>query len=232
MASLHYVTPDPRQMNVLVIDIGGSNIKILATGQPERIKIPSGNNFRPENLVPLVKEAAKDWSYDVISMGFPGVVKHGKIVADPVNMGSGWTGFDFEKAFGCPIKIINDAAMQALGSYGEGKLLFLGFGTGLGTAMVLENVIIPLEGGHLPFKLGTFESHVGNASLKKVGKKKWMEMVYKTIEHFRHCFQPDEIVLGGGNSKYLEEIPAGCRLGSNKNAFAGGFRLWEKDYLF
>lgn len=217
-------------MNVLVIDIGGSNIKILATGQPDRIKIPSGSDFKPENLVPLVKDAAKDWSYDVISIGFPGVVKQGKIVADPVNMGNGWMGFDFEKAFGCPVRIINDAAMQALGSYEGGKLLFMGFGTGLGTAMVFEDLILPLEGGHLPFKQGSFESHVGNAALKKLGKKKWKEHVYLTIEHFRHCFQPDEIVLGGGNSKLLEEIPVNCRLGSNKNAFAGGFRLWEKNY--
>lgn len=217
-------------MNVLVIDIGGSNIKILATGQPERIKIPSGSEFRPEELVPLVKDAAKDWKYEAISIGFPGVVKHGKIAADPVNMGKGWKGFDFEKAFGCQVKIINDAVMQALGSYEGGKLLFMGFGTGLGTAMVFEDLLFPLEGGHLPFKMGTFETHVGNSALKKLGKKKWMEHVYQTIEHFRHCFQPDEIVLGGGNSKLLEDIPADCRLGSNKNAFTGGFRLWEKTY--
>ena len=217
-------------MNVLVIDIGGSNIKLLATGQPERIKIPSGSNFKPEDLIPLVKDTTKEWAYEAISIGFPGVVKHGEIAADPVNMGKGWMGFDFQKAFGMPVRIINDAAMQALGSYEGGKLLFMGFGTGLGTAMVFEDLILPLEGGHLPFKQGTFETHVGNAAMKKVGKKKWKELVYQTIEHFRHCFQPDEIVLGGGNSKYLEEIPEKCRLGSNKNAFTGGFRLWEKEF--
>lgn len=219
-------------MNVLVIDIGGSNIKLLATGQPERIKIPSGNNFRPEELVPLVKDAAKAWKFDAISIGFPGVVKQGVIEADPVNMGGGWKGFNFEKAFGCPVKIINDAVMQALGSYEGGKLLFMGFGTGLGTAMIVDDLLLPLEGGHLPFKMGTFETHVGNAALKKLGKTKWKELVYQTIEHFRHCFQPDEIVLGGGNSKLLEEIPANCRLGSNKNAFTGGFRLWERTFKF
>jgi polyphosphate glucokinase len=219
-------------MNVLVIDIGGSNIKILATGQPERIKIPSGNDFTPELLVPLVQEAAKNWKYEAISIGFPGVVKHGKIVADPVNMGIGWKQFDFEQGFGCPVRIINDAAMQALGSYQGGKLLFMGFGTGLGTAIVYEDLILPLEGGHLPFKMGTFETHVGNAGLKKVGKKKWIECVNQTIAHFNHCFQPDEIVLGGGNSKLLEEIPSNCRLGSNKNAFTGGFRLWEKSFKY
>jgi predicted NBD/HSP70 family sugar kinase len=217
-------------MNVLVIDIGGSNIKLLATGQPERIKIPSGTNFRPEELVPLVKEATKDWTYEAISIGFPGVVKHGQVEADPVNMGTGWKGFDFAHAFGCPVKIINDAVMQALGSYAGGKLLFMGFGTGLGTALIFDELLLPLEGGHLPFKLGTFETHVGNAALKKLGKTKWKELVYQTIEHFRHCFQPDEIVLGGGNSKLLDELPANCRLGSNKNAFTGGFRLWERSF--
>lgn len=219
-------------MKVLVIDIGGSNIKILATDQPDRIKIPSGDRFTPEQLVPLVKENAKDWEYEAISIGFPGVVKAGKIIADPVNMGEGWKGFDFEKAFGCPVKIINDAAMQALGSYEGGKLLFMGFGTGLGTAMVFEDLILPLEGGHLPFKQGTFETHVGNAAMKKLGKPKWRELVLQAIAHFNHCFQPDQIVLGGGNSKLLNTIPDKCRLGSNKNALTGGFRLWEKSYKY
>jgi polyphosphate glucokinase len=217
-------------MNILVIDVGGSNIKILATGQPERIKIPSGRDFTPEEMVPSVQEAAKDWDYEAITIGFPGVVKHGKIAANPVNMGGGWIGFDFEKAFGCPVKIINDAAMQALGSYEGGKVLFMGFGTGLGTALVFEDLILPLEGGHLPFKQGTFETHVGNEALKKMGRKRWTEHVYQAIAHFKRCFQPDEIVLGGGNSKLLDEIPENCRLGSNKNAFTGGFRLWEKSY--
>jgi polyphosphate glucokinase len=219
-------------MNILVIDVGGSNIKILATGQPERIKIPSGRDFTPEEMVPLVQEAAKDWDYEAITIGFPGVVKHGKIAANPVNMGEGWKGFDFEKAFGRPVKIINDAAMQALGSYEGGKVLFMGFGTGLGTALVFEDLILPLEGGHLPFKQGTFETHVGNDALKKMGKKRWTELVYQAIAHFNRCFQPDEIVLGGGNSKLLNDFPANCRLGSNKNAFTGGFRLWEKSYKF
>lgn len=219
-------------MKVLVIDVGGSNIKILASDQPERIKIPSGKDFTPEEMVPLVIEAAKDWKYDVISIGFPGVVKHGKIVANPVNMGLGWKEFDFESAFGCPVKIINDAAMQALGSYEGGKLLFMGFGTGLGTALVFEDLILPLEGGHMPFKQGTFETHVGNDAMKKMGKSRWKELVYQSIAHFRRCFQPDQIVLGGGNSKLLDEIPEDCVLGNNKHAFAGGFRLWEKTYKF
>lgn len=221
-------------MKVLVIDIGGSNIKILATGQAERIKIPSGVDFTPQQLVSLVQEATtkEAWEFEVVTIGFPGVVKLGKIVANPVNLGKGWVDFDFEKAFGCPVKVINDAAMQALGSYEGGKLLFMGFGTGLGTAMVYEQLILPLEGGHLPFKKGSFESHVGNANLTLLGKKQWKELVYETIERFQNCFQPDEIVLGGGNSKYLEELPPNCRLGSNKNAFAGGFKLWEGNYRF
>lgn len=219
-------------MNVLVIDIGGTNIKILATGQPERIKIPSGSDFTPAQLVSLVKQATAtaQWSYEAVSIGFPGVVKHGQIVADPVNLGTGWKGFDFENGFGCPVKLINDAAMQALGSYNGGKLLFMGFGTGLGTAMVFDQHILPLEGGHLPFRDSSFEAYVGNASLTLLGKKQWKELVYETIQRFRNCFQPDEIVLGGGNSKYLDDLPANCSLGSNKNAFTGGFRLWENEY--
>ena len=219
-------------MKVLVIDVGGSNIKILASDQPDRIKIPSGKDFTPQDMVPLVIEAAKNWEYEVISIGFPGVVKQGRIVANPVNMGEGWKGYDFQSAFGCPVKIINDAAMQALGSHVSGKLLFMGFGTGLGTALVFEDLILPLEGGHLPFKQGTFESHVSNDALKKIGKKRWAELVYLSIAHFRRCFQPDQIVLGGGNSKLLDEIPADCILGSNKNAFTGGFKLWEKSYKY
>lgn len=221
-------------MNVLVIDIGGSNIKILATGQPERIKIPSGVDFTPGQLVDLVQKATAEvgWRVEVVTVGFPGVVKQGKIVSDPVNLGKGWMGFDFEQAFGCPVKVINDAAMQALGSYEGGKLLFMGFGTGLGTALVYEHLILPLEGGHLPFRNGTFETHVGNANLTRLGKKQWKELVIETIERFQNCFQPDEIVLGGGNSKFLDVLPPNCRLGSNKNAFAGGFKLWEGDYRF
>jgi predicted NBD/HSP70 family sugar kinase len=221
-------------MNVLVIDIGGSNIKILATGQPERIKIPSGVAFTPSQLVALVQKATAEagWKFEVVTVGFPGVVKQGQIVSDPVNLGKGWMGFDFQQAFGCPVKVINDAAMQALGSYEGGKLLFMGFGTGLGTAMVYEHLILPLEGGHLPFRNGTFESYVGNANLTILGKKQWKDLVFETIERFQNCFQPDEIVLGGGNSKYLEELPPNCRLGSNKNAFAGGFKLWEGNYRF
>ncbi|WP_297338555.1 ROK family protein [Algoriphagus sp.] len=216
--------------NVLVIDIGGSNVKILATGETERIKIPSGSEFTPEQMVPLVRENAAEWSFDVITMGFPGVVKHNKIKSEPVNMGSGWMDFDFEKAFDCPVKILNDAAMQALGSYEGKKLLFLGLGTGLGTAMVMNQTIFPIEGGHLPYKKSTFESYIGKSYLFNSGQKRWEKHVSKAVEIFRDTFQPEDIVLGGGNSKLLTEVPEGCRLGTNQNAFKGGFRLWEEDF--
>lgn len=217
-------------MKILVIDIGGSNIKILATGQPERIKIPSGSTFSPEEMLPLIKEHAADWKYDRVSIGFPGVVKNNKILSEPVNLGSGWETFDFDGAFNCPVKIINDAAMQALGGYENKKLLFLGFGTGLGTAMIVNRTIIPLEGGHLPYKKSTFESYVGKEYLQKSGSKRWEKHVGICIEKFAHVFQPDDILLGGGNSKLITNVPEGCRLGTNQNAFKGGFRLWEEDF--
>ncbi|WP_215223297.1 ROK family protein [Echinicola shivajiensis] len=219
-------------MKILVIDIGGSNIKILATGQEERIKIPSGSDFSPEEMIPLVKEQASNWEYDVVSMGFPGIVKNNNILTEPINLGHGWETYDFEGAFGRPIKIINDAAMQALGSYEGKKMLFMGLGTGLGTAMVLNNIVIPMEAAHLPYRKSTFESYIGKVYFNKHGIKKWEKHVNKCVEYFFRAFQPDEIVLGGGNSKHLTKVPDRCRLGTNKNAFKGGFRLWEEDIKF
>ncbi|UCS95268.1 ROK family protein [Echinicola marina] len=219
-------------MKILVIDIGGSNIKILATGQEERIKIPSGSDFSPEEMIPLVKEQASHWEYDVVSMGFPGIVKNNNILTEPINLGHGWETYDFEGAFGRPIKIINDAAMQALGSYEGKKMLFMGLGTGLGTAMVVNNTIIPMEAAHLPYRKKTFEAYLGKSYFYKNGIKKWEKHVNRCVEHFFRAFQPDEIVLGGGNSKHLSKVPEGCRLGTNKNAFKGGFRLWEEDIKF
>tara|TARA_R110002020_G_scaffold94568_4_gene227409 strand:- start:286 stop:960 length:675 start_codon:yes stop_codon:yes gene_type:complete len=221
---------EKKKKKILVIDIGGSNVKILATGAEERIKIPSGADFKPEEMVELVKENASHWEYDMITMGFPGVVKENRIISEPVNLGDGWNKFDFQAAFNCPIKFINDAAMQALGSYEGKKLLFLGLGTGLGTAMVIHNTIIPMEGGHLPFKKKTFEDYVGKEYLSKSGSKRWEKNVLKAVDIFRSTFQPDDILLGGGNSKLLSQIPEGCRLGTNQNAFKGGFRFWEEDF--
>ena len=222
---------EKNKKKILVIDIGGSNVKILATGAEERIKIPSGSDFSPGQMVDLVKENASEWEYDMITMGFPGVVKNNRIISEPVNLGTGWSEFDFHSAFNMPLKIINDAAMQALGGYEGKKLLFLGLGTGLGTAMVIHNTIVPMEGGHLPFKKNTFEEYVGKEYLAKSGSKRWEKHVNKVIEYFRAAFQPEDILLGGGNSKLLSQLPEGCRLGTNQNAFKGGFKFWEEDFL-
>lgn len=219
-------------MNVLVIDIGGTNIKLLVSGQTEPRKFPSGPTLSPDRLVSLVKENTTDWKYDCISIGYPGFVKHGAIVLEPHNLAHGWIGFDFEAAFGCPVRIINDAAMQALGSYEKGLLLFLGFGTGLGSALVADGVLIPAEFAHLAYKNGTYEDYVGLRGLERLGKKKWRKHVNIGVSRMIKSLHPDDIVLGGGNAKKLKELPAGCRLGNNSHAFEGGFRLWLKAYGF
>ncbi len=218
-------------MKTLVIDIGGSNIKILATGAEERVKIPSGSDFSPEEMIPEVRKQASKWEYERVVMGFPGIVKNNTILTEPVNLGRGWETYDFEAAFGCTVKIINDAAMQALGSYEGKKMFFMGLGTGLGTAMVVNHSIIPMEAAHLPFRKATFETYLGKSYFQKHGVKKWEQQVHRAVKHFFRAFQPDEIVLGGGNSKHLSSIPDGCRLGTNKNAFKGGFRLFEEDFF-
>jgi predicted NBD/HSP70 family sugar kinase len=218
--------------NPLAIDIGGSRVKLRIPGVPEKRHFESGPTLTPGQMVEGVKRLTGDWDFDSVSIGLPAPIRNNHPARQPANLGPGWVEFDYDDDFGLPVKLINDAAMQALGSYEGGKLLFMGFGTGLGTAMVYEHLILPLEGGHLPFRNGTFESHVGNANLTLLGKKQWKELVLETIERFQNCFQPDEIVLGGGNSKHLEELPPNCRLGSNKNAFAGGFKLWEGNYRF
>jgi len=214
-------------MNVLVIDIGGTNIKILATGQTESRKLPSGNSMTPADMVAGVTELAKDWSYEAVSIGYPGIIKKGKIITEPHNLGPGWVGFDFEAAFKLPVKIINDAAMQALGSYTEGVLLFLGLGTGLGSAVVVDGAVLPMEVAHLPYRKGTFEDYVGLRGLKKRGKKKWQKHIELSVERLAAAINPDDIVLGGGNAKYIKNLPPGCRLGENRFAFDGGFRMWE-----
>jgi predicted NBD/HSP70 family sugar kinase len=214
-------------MSVLVVDIGGTNVKILASGQSEPRKFPSGPTMTPEQMVSGVVEAARDWKYDVISIGYPGRLHGGHIVADPHNLAAGWVRFNFEAAFGRPIKLLNDAAMQALGSYQGGLLLFLGLGTGLGSALVADGVVVPMELAHLPYAKGTYEDYVGVRGLKRLGKKKWRRHVALGVARLVDALHPDDIVLGGGNAKKLEELPPGCRLGKNANAFLGGFRLWE-----
>lgn len=214
-------------MNVLVIDIGGTNIKILATGQPEPRKFPSGNSLTPAEMVAGVKELAKEWKYEAVSIGYPGIIKKGKICSEPHNLGPGWTNFDFESAFNMPVRIINDAAMQALGSYREGILLFLGLGTGLGSAIVVDGAVLPMEVAHLSYRKGTFEDYVGLRGLKKRGRKRWQKHIAICVERLSAAINPDDIVLGGGNSKKLTELPEGCRMGENSLAFEGGFRLWK-----
>jgi predicted NBD/HSP70 family sugar kinase len=215
-------------MNILVVDVGGTNVKILATGHEEPRRFPSGPTLSAEQMVARVRELAGDWRYEAVSIGYPGFVSRGRPVAEPHNLAPGWVGFDFQAAFGCPVKVINDAAMQALGSYNGGKMLFLGLGTGLGSAMVVDGVVEPMELAHLPYKKGTFEDYVGKRALDRKGKKKWREQVADVVATLVAALEPDDVVLGGGNVKKLNELPPGCRVGDNANAFLGGYRLWEE----
>ena len=214
-------------MKTLVIDVGGTNVKLLATGQKEPLKIPSGKHLTPARMVRDVQEAASGWEFDNVSIGFPGPVVNGRPSREPHNLASGWVRFDFAKALGKPVRIINDAAMQALGSYEGGNMLFLGLGTGLGSAMVRDGVIFPLELAHLPYKKDhTYEEYLGEAGMLKRGKKAWRKHVADVVALFIAAFVVDYVVLGGGNAKRLGRLPPKTRLGSNANAFAGGFRLW------
>jgi polyphosphate glucokinase len=216
-------------MSILVIDIGGTNVKVKLAGQEEVRKIPSGHELTPTAMVHGVQEATCDWTYDRVSIGYPGPVVKEKILLEPVNLGRGWIGFDFAAAFGKPVRLINDAAMQALGSYDGGRMLFLGLGTGLGTTLILDGLVAPMEIGHLPYKKGrSFEEYVGNAGLERIGKKKWRVVVADVVARLRHAFIADYVVLGGGNVKKLDELPPDCRAGDNSRAFIGGARLWEE----
>lgn len=215
---------------ILVLDVGGTNLKVLARGQTEPRKVPSGPLLTPKALVEKAQLVAGDWEYDHISIGYPGPVTHGKITKDPVNLGPGWVGFDFDAAFGKPVKIINDAAMQAIGSYQGGRMLFLGLGTGLGTTLIVDGVVAPMELGHLPYRKGkSFEDYLGQRAVERFGKKRWRMFVADVVCRLREAFLVDYIVLGGGNSKKLKEMPEGGVLGSNDNAFSGGFRMWEDE---
>jgi polyphosphate glucokinase len=216
-------------VNVLVIDIGGTRVKILATGQHEKRALESGPELTPECMVAGVKKLAEGWKYEAVSIGYPGRVIHNRPVTEPHNLAKGWVGFDFQAAFGCPVKVVNDAAMQALGSYTRGKMLFLGLGTGLGSTMIVDGLMEPMELAHLPYRKATFEDYVGRRGLKKRGKKKWRRHVADVVERLKAALEPDEVVLGGGNAKLLKDLPSDCRLGDNANAFAGGFRLWEHE---
>lgn len=215
-------------MKILVVDIGGTHIKALATGRKTPVEIASGPDLTPRLMVRRLLAAVKDWDYDAVSIGYPGAVLNGKPIADPHNLGSGWVGFNFKKAFGRPVRVANDAAMQALGSYKRGRMLFLGLGTGLGSALIVDGVLEPMELAHLPYKKGrTYEEYVGRKGLKRLGKKKWRRSVEDVIARFRAALSVDDVVVGGGNAKRLKTLPPGVRRGSNANAFVGGFRLWS-----
>ena len=212
---------------VLVVDVGGNSVKILVSGHKVHRSFPSGPKMTPKDMVAGVKKLAADWAYDVVSIGYPGPVLHGRVVAEPYNLGRGWVGFDFVEAFGCPAKVVNDAAMQALGSYQGGKMLFLGLGTGLGSTMIVDGIIEPMELGHLPYKKGTYEDYVGRAGLDRYGKSKWQRHVADVVTRLIAALEPDETVIGGGNVGKLAALPPHTRAGDNANAFRGGFLLWQ-----
>jgi hypothetical protein len=213
---------------VLVVDVGGTNIKMLATGQKEPRKFPSGPSMTARKMVQLVKKSVSDWNYDCISLGFPGPIINGHPLREPHNLGGGWVGFNFQRAFGCPVKVLNDAAMQALGSYQGGRMLFLGLGTGLGSAMIVDGLLQPMELAHLIYKNGkTYEDYLGLRGIERMGKKKWRKHVAAITEKLKDALEADYVVIGGGNCKKLKKLPHGARLGNNLNAYLGGFRLWQ-----
>jgi polyphosphate glucokinase len=214
---------------VLAIDVGGSHVKALVSCETVPRRADSGPAFTPEQMVEAVKDLAEGWTWEVVSIGVPTPVHGGRIVRDPVNLGTGWVGFDFGSAFGKPTRVVNDAAMQALGSYDGGTMLFLGLGTGLGSALVTDGLVQPMELGHLPYRKKTFESYVGEAGLELRGKKRWRQDVVDVIERLSAALEPDYVILGGGNADKVRELPPSVRLGDNANAFVGGFRLWDPD---
>src|SRR5205823_9447388 len=207
----------------------GTHVKMLATGRKKPIEIPSGPDMTAKKMVQAVRKAAAAWPYDAVSIGYPGPVIHGHPVAEPHNLGRGWVGFNFRKAFGRPVKVINDAAMQAFGSYRGGRMLFLGLGTGLGSALIVDGVLEPMELAHLPYKNGrTYEDYVGVRGLERFGKKRWRRHVAEVTELLKRALEADDVVLGGGNAKRLKHLPDGARWVDNRNAFVGGFRLWDR----
>ena len=218
-------------MKILVVDVGGTHIKVRATGQKRRMEIPSGSKLTPRAMVAAVRKSVVGWQYHAVTVGYPGAVLHGHIVGEPHNLGRGWVGFDFKKAFGRPVHVINDAAMQALGSYEGKRMLFLGLGTGLGSAMIVDGVLQPMELAHLPYKKDrTYEDYVGLAGLKRLGKRKWRRLVADVVKQLKAALEADYVVLGGGNARLLKKLPPGARLGDNANAFRGGYRLWAKSF--
>jgi len=215
-------------MRVLVVDVGGTHVKVLATGQKVHRECPSGPTLTAEQMVAGVKSITADWTYEAASIGYPGPVLHGRPLAEPRHLGGGWVGFDYRSAFGCPVKVVNDAAMQALGSYRGGKMLFLGLGTGLGSTMIVDGIVEPMELGHLPYRDGTFEEYVGVHGLQAHGLAQWRRDVDDVVRRLIAALEPEDVVLGGGDVHQLETLPPGCRAGDNADAFAGGVRLWKR----
>jgi predicted NBD/HSP70 family sugar kinase len=219
-------------MKILVIDVGGNNIKLITSERDDRVKIPSGSKRSADELMAQVKQTVADWYFDCVSIGTPGPVKQNRLVLAPINLGPGWLEMDFDQQFDKPVKLINDAAMQALGSYEGGEMLFMGLGTGLGTAMISRGHVLPLEVAHLPYQDGeSFEHFVGKEGMKRLGKKQWNETVADVVQKLKDALCADYVVLGGGNAKKLKDLPEGARLGHNSNAFEGGFRLWRDETI-
>jgi hypothetical protein len=215
-------------MNVLVIDIGGNSVKLLVTGKTDPRKFPSGPKLTPQQMVSGALKMTEDWKYDAVSIGYPGRVRDNRPSVEPVNLGRGWVRFDFAKAFGVPVKVMNDAAMQALGSYQGGTMLFLGLGTGLGTALIVNGTVVPMELGHLSYKQGTYEDYLGLKGLERLGIRKWRAFVREVVSRFIPALELDDVVIGGGNVNKLDKLPPGCRPGDNTHAFRGGFLLWQR----
>jgi predicted NBD/HSP70 family sugar kinase len=215
-------------MRVLAVDVGGRHVKALAQGEAERRRFKSGPDLTPERMVAGTLELVDGWQFDCVSVGIPAPVTGGVVEREPVNLGTGWKGFDFEAAFGRPTKVVNDAVMQAIGSYEGGRMLYLGLGTGLGSTLIVDDTIVPMELAHLPFRRATFEDYVGRAGRERLGRKRWREAVLETIDHLSAALLPDYVVIGGGLADELVELPANVRVGGNELALLGGFRLWER----
>jgi polyphosphate glucokinase len=215
---------------VLAVDVGGSHVKVLASNEQEKRRFASGPKLTAEQMVEGVLRVVEGWSYDVVTVGIPAPVRRGHVISEPVNLGDGWVGFDYEGAFGNPTRVVNDAAMQALGSYEGGRMLFLGLGTGLGTTLITDNVVDPLELGHLPYRKKTFEEYVSERALERDGKKRWREAVFDVVARLSAAMEPDYVVIGGGGVDELKELPPNARRGNNENAFLGGFRVWSEDF--
>lgn len=216
-------------MRILVIDVGATHVKILATGRRTPVRLPSGPELTPQAMVKAVKAAAAAWPYDVVSIGVGGTVVHGRLVSEPRHLGAGWVGFNFQRAFGKPVKVASDSAIQALGHYQGGRMLFLGLGTGLGSALIIDGLLEPMELGHLPYRKGrTYEEYIGPRGLKRVGRKRWRKHALDVIARLKASVEADDVVVGGENVKLIGTWPAGVRASGNTQAFRGGYRLWQE----